>query len=308
MPAGLLARLPVEQVEAILLHELAHIRRCDYLVNLLQRLVEGLLFYHPVVWWISRVIRVERENCCDDIVVAKTGNAHEYAVALAALEQDRWSGSEPAVAATGGSLMKRIRRLLYPKGSSGAWTPVTAAVVLVSIAAGVLSAWQVAPQLRGSAVTKRGPGPAEVTPYLNWLNQDVVYLIADDERAAFLRLASDPEREKFIEQFWLRRDPTPNTAANEFKDEHYRRIEFVGRRFTTPSGKPGWQTDRGRICIVYGPPDEIETHPSGTFKAYGYEIWKYRHMESIGDNLYMTFIDRTNTGDYQIAPGNAADL
>ena len=87
MPIGLLAGLPAGQIEAILLHELAHIRRYDYLVNVLQRSVEGLLFYHPVVWWISRVIRTERENCCDDVAVAMSGNAHEYAVALAALNK-----------------------------------------------------------------------------------------------------------------------------------------------------------------------------------------------------------------------------
>src|SRR5258708_27188953 len=114
MPSGLLAGWPPGRIEAILLHELANIRRYDYLVNVLQRSVEGLLFYHPAVWRISRVIRTERENCCDDVVVAMSGNAHEYAVALAALEQNRWSGREPAVAATGGSLVKRIHRLLYP--------------------------------------------------------------------------------------------------------------------------------------------------------------------------------------------------
>ena len=92
MPVGLLTGLPAGQIEAILLHELAHIRRCDYLVNAVQRFVEGLFFYHPAVWWISRVIRTERENCCDDVVVEMTGNAHEYAVALAALEQNRWRG------------------------------------------------------------------------------------------------------------------------------------------------------------------------------------------------------------------------
>ena len=97
VPVGLLAGLPAGQVEAILLHELAHVRRCDYLVNALQRLVEGLFFYHPAVWWISRVIRAERENCCDDVVVEISGNAHEYAVALTALEQNRRPGYDPAV-------------------------------------------------------------------------------------------------------------------------------------------------------------------------------------------------------------------
>ncbi|HWB86512.1 MAG TPA: M56 family metallopeptidase [Bryobacteraceae bacterium] len=105
MPVGLLAGLPPGQVEAILLHELAHIRRYDYLVNILQRSVEDLLFYHPAVWWISRVIRAERENCCDDVVVSTRGNAQEYATALATLEYNRCSAREPAVAATGGSLV-----------------------------------------------------------------------------------------------------------------------------------------------------------------------------------------------------------
>jgi beta-lactamase regulating signal transducer with metallopeptidase domain len=123
MPVGLMAGLPAAQIEAILMHELAHIRRYDYLINLLQQLVEGFLFYHPAVWWISRVVRSERESCCDDAVVSINGDAHEYAVALAALEQNRFAGPQAAVAATGGSLVTRIRRLLYPKRSNAAWTP-----------------------------------------------------------------------------------------------------------------------------------------------------------------------------------------
>ncbi len=129
VPLGFLAGLPPDQVEAILLHELAHISRSDYLMNVCQRLIEGLLFYHPAVWWISRVIRAERENCCDDMVVALRGDVHGYAVALTALEQNRleqqWPARVTAVAATGGNLMRRVRRLLYPKGPSGIWAPAT---------------------------------------------------------------------------------------------------------------------------------------------------------------------------------------
>ncbi len=153
IPIDLFAGLPAGQIETILLHELAHIRRCDYLVNVLQRSVEGLLFYHPAVWWMSRVIRAERENCCDDAVVAIRGNAHEYAVALAALEQNRWSGREPAIAATGGSLVKRIRRLLYPKRSNGAWTPLFAAVILSITAAISMAAWETKPPHNSSVAS-----------------------------------------------------------------------------------------------------------------------------------------------------------
>ena len=91
--------------------------------------------------------------------------------------------------------------------------------------------------------------------------RSVAYIITDEERQAFKRLQTDEEREQFIEQFWLRRDPTPDTVENEFKEEHYRRIAYANEHFA--SGIPGWKTDRGRIYIVFGPPDEIDSHPSG---------------------------------------------
>jgi beta-lactamase regulating signal transducer with metallopeptidase domain len=112
LPASALAGLSPEHLEAILAHELAHVRRHDYLVNLLQSVVETLLFYHPAVWWISRRVRIEREHCCDDLAVSLCGDPVRYAHALAALE--RWRGERPALAlaASGGSLVARIRRLL----------------------------------------------------------------------------------------------------------------------------------------------------------------------------------------------------
>lgn len=150
MPVGLLTGLPPEQIEAILLHELAHIRRDDYLVNVLQRLIEGLFFYHPAIWWISRVMGSEREHCCDDVAVFIGGNAHEYASALAAIEGRRHVVVEPAVAATGGSIAKRIRRLLYPAKPNGAWAPFLAATVFITLAAVSVTAWQSVPQPRQS--------------------------------------------------------------------------------------------------------------------------------------------------------------
>ena len=153
---GLLAGLPAAQVEAILLHELAHVRRSDYLVNLLQTLVEGLLFYHPAVWWISGTIRAEREHCCDDLVVATQGDAHEYAAALVALERNRWAGQETAMAATGGSLVKRIRRLLAePEGPRASLSPVFSAILLAVTAGAALFAWQSRPLRRHSPPTLR---------------------------------------------------------------------------------------------------------------------------------------------------------
>ena len=148
------------------------------------------------------------------------------------------------------------------------------------------------------------------TPYKKWLNEDVVYIITDEERQAFKRLQTDEEREQFIEQFWLRRDPTPDTVENEFKEEHYRRIAYANERFA--SGIPGWKTDRGRIYIMYGPPDEIESHPSGgsyerpmeegggETSTYPFEQWRYRYIDGIGNNIIIEFVDPTMSGEYHM--------
>jgi GWxTD domain-containing protein len=148
------------------------------------------------------------------------------------------------------------------------------------------------------------------TPFRKWLNEDVAYIITDEERQAFKRLATDEEREQFIEQFWLRRDPTPDSAENEFKEEHYRRIAYANERFA--SGIPGWKTDRGRIYIAFGPADEVESHPSGgtyerpieegggTTSTYPFEKWRYRWIEGIGTDVIIEFVDPTMTGEYRM--------
>jgi GWxTD domain-containing protein len=148
------------------------------------------------------------------------------------------------------------------------------------------------------------------TPYRKWLNEDVAYIITDEERAAFKRLQTDEEREQFIEQFWLRRDPTPDTIENEFKEEHYRRIAYANEHYA--SGIPGWKTDRGRIYITYGPPDEIEAHPSGgsyerppeegggETSTFPFEQWRYRWIEGVGTNIIIEFVDPTMTGEYHM--------
>jgi len=290
MPAGLLTGLPYGQIESILLHELAHVLRNDYLVNLLQTVVEGLLFYHPAVWWISSVIRAERENCCDDLAVAASGDPRQFAIALAALAHGR---SSVAMAANGGSVVRRVRRLLkQPEGPRAGLAPVFAACLIVVACTVGLT------QARAGAQESAKP---VATPYTKWLNEDVAYIIQDEERRAFKRLTTDEEREMFITQFWLRRDPTPDTVENEFKEEHYRRIAWANSRFGTPSGLPGWKTDRGRISITYGPPDEIESHPSPiNERGFPFEQWKYRLIEGVGQNVIIDFEDKDRTGEYRM--------
>ncbi len=149
------------------------------------------------------------------------------------------------------------------------------------------------------------------SPYKKWLEEEVGYIITDEERTAFLRLTNNEEREQFIEQFWLTRDPTPDTAENEFKEEHYRRIAYANERFA--SGIPGWKTDRGRMYIIWGPPDEIESHPSGgtydrppeegggNTSTYPFEKWRYRYLEGIGNDIILEFVDTTMTGEYRLS-------
>lgn len=147
--------------------------------------------------------------------------------------------------------------------------------------------------------------------YKRWLDQDVPYIITKEERRAFMALQTDEERENFIENFWRRRDPNPDTEENEFREEYYERIAYANERFT--SGIPGWRTDRGRIYIAWGKPDSIESRPSGgaydrpsyegggTTTTYPFEIWFYRHLDGVGDGVEIEFVDPTGTGEYRIA-------
>jgi GWxTD domain-containing protein len=148
------------------------------------------------------------------------------------------------------------------------------------------------------------------TPYKRWLNEEVLYIISDEERKAFGRLQTDEERQEFIEQFWLRRDPTPDTEENEYREEHYRRIAYTNEQFA--SGWPGWKTDRGMIYIKYGPPDEREEHPTGgtydrpieegggTTTTYPFEKWRYRYIDGVGTDVNIEFVDPTMTGEYHM--------
>jgi len=146
--------------------------------------------------------------------------------------------------------------------------------------------------------------------YKKWLDEDVIYIITDEERKAFKQLSNDEERDQFIEAFWQRRDPTPDTEENEFKDEHYRRIEYANEHFA--AGIPGWKSDRGRIYIMYGPADEIESHPSGgsyerpmeegggETSTYPFEDWRYRYLEGIGQEVIIEFVDTCMCGEYHM--------
>src|SRR5229473_4146316 len=146
--------------------------------------------------------------------------------------------------------------------------------------------------------------------YKQWLTEDVIYIIAPEERTAFLQLETNEEREQFIEQFWLRRSSNPDLPDNEFKEEHYRRIAYANEHYA--SGIPGWKTDRGHMYIVWGPPDEVETHPTGgtydrpmeegggSTSTYPWETWRWRYLADIGENVIMEFVDPSGSGEYHL--------
>ena len=151
----------------------------------------------------------------------------------------------------------------------------------------------------------------EVNPtYRKWLDEDVIYIITDEERQAFKQLSNDEERDNFIEAFWQRRDPTPDTEENEYKEEHYQRIAYANEHFA--AGVPGWRTDRGRIYIVFGKPDEIESHPAGgTYErpmdegggetsTLPFEDWRYRYIDGIGQEVIVEFVDTCQCGEYHM--------
>ena len=146
--------------------------------------------------------------------------------------------------------------------------------------------------------------------YKKWVDEDVRWIITDQELQAFKSLSNDEERDQFIENFWLRRNPNPDSPENEFREEHYARIAYANEHFA--AGKPGWRTDRGHIYIAFGKPDNIDSHPSGgsyerpmeegggNTSTFPFEVWHYRYLEGIGDNIDIEFVDTCMCGDYHM--------
>src|SRR2546423_1929990 len=187
------------------------------------------------------------------------------------------------------------------------------AVALLSLA---FAGAPVAAQKNKSDSQDPSEKPRNVKPelkkaYKDWLDKDVTYSITDQERAAFKKLTTDEERENFIELFWRRRDPDPDTDENEYREEYYERIAYANEHYA--SGIPGWKTDRGRVYIMYGKPDELETHPSGgtyeresyegggSTSTYPFERWFYRYLPGVASGIEIEFVDPTGSGEYRIA-------
>ncbi len=212
----------------------------------------------------------------------------------------------------------------FPVGSGFKWVRSASLTLFAGVfAAGLLSAAPVLGIHHKESKAKREKKREEKvrkemeSPYKKWLTEEVPYIITPDERKAFLKLTTPEEQEQFIEAFWERRNPNPGSPYNEYKEEYYRRIAYANEHFS--SGIPGWKTDRGRIYIMYGPPDEITSHPTGgtyvpgnnelpyagpgansEMQTYPFEVWRYRYIPGIGNNVVLEFVDPTMSGEYHL--------
>lgn len=317
LPQDLADNLEPSELEAILAHELVHLRRRDNFWAAAVRVIVSLFWLHPLLWWLERRLLIERECACDEHVLAGGAARSDYIAGILKVCRMAYEGAHGYAGATGSNLKQRMEQIMSTNITHSSSTPARAAIgsllaigLLAPLAGGFLRAQPTPGVLThpGSGITSvvvNGtsgvdhskamealsrlfgttlPAETKQTPYMKWMTEDVVYIITAEEAPAFQNLTTDEEREKFIEQFWLRRDPTPGTPTNEFKEEHYRRIAYAIRRFADTGALPvpGWETARGRAYIVLGPPDEIEDHP-------GWRAWMYRKFDHSSDSLILTF-------------------
>jgi GWxTD domain-containing protein len=328
VPIGCLTGLAPNQIEAILAHELAHIQRHDYLVSVLQSFTEAVLFYHPAVWWVSQQVRREREDCCDDLAVRTSGDSLAYAKALSILEEHRSSYPAISLGANGGALVMRIKRLLGYKETPAfsQLAGMTLLAVVVAAAACGIATFAHAQAATDKQLSAEESAALQSLPpmYRKWIDEDVRWIITSEERAQYLKLPNNDERNEFIKQFWERRNvEVPGGGENSFRAEYYRRIAYANRHLAytdqhAAANVPGWKSDRGRIYIVYGPPDEIDSHPSSAGGTKPYVVWHYRtiqdyvvpgHVQGTAEykatlvpkkDVDMKFVDTCSCGNYRL--------
>lgn len=319
MPSHLSSNLSRGELEAVMLHEMAHLRRRDNLLNSLAYALCVTFWFHPLLWWMKRQLFIDCECACDQLVVETIETARDYVSGILKVCRFAFAGPLAGVSGIGGWKLKQRLELIMSYSMNQAPFParrrllsVAAAILLVIpiaggfLSRGVLEAQTtekrkgiefVSAKMAGNSAKDEQVLSALTTllnpnetvfngvtgPYGKWLNEDVALIITPQERAAFLALTSAAEREKFIAQFWERRNPTPDAQENPFKEEHYRRIAFATDHYTK-NDVAGWQTDRGRTYVVLGPADEIDSHPDEKW-----EMWRYHKAGGTPDDLIINF-------------------
>jgi GWxTD domain-containing protein len=325
------------KLRAVLAHEEEHVRGADWVFGIVARVNSCVFWFHPLAWWLKRAVAVLAEYACDDSALAALRNRQDYARILLDIAYAAKSAKGRLIwgaisMAKPNTVQKRIDQILDETrqismgfGASrwatlaGCSLPLFYLVSAVQLAPAQSSPQPV--QVITQAQTPASPAPAVQviaqaqtpvsraaserqlrraleSPYVKWLDQEVRWIISDTERASFVSLRTDADREKFIEAFWLRRDPTPGTPENEMKEEHYRRIAYANDNFS--EAVPGWNTDRGMIYIRFGPPDSIDVHGGVPGSSYPYETWGYRYIEGMGTDVQLEFVDTTLTGRYHL--------
>ena len=314
---------PEGQLNAVLTHEQEHVRRRDPLFQWLALLNRAIFWFHPVAWWLERRVSSFAEEACDAAVLASGHDARDYSEYLLDIARSvMQAGGRVQImgsAMPGSFLPRRLRQILEvplaPRISRPRMICLMGACALTTalFAAGTLDhARQAVPQpapaplekhpattTLAQAAPKPAPVPAPLpqipAPYRKWVDEEVVYIISPVERAKFLSLGSNEERQQFIQQFWSRRD-TPGGPPDAVRNEHYRRIAYANDRFAFAE-TAGWRTDRGRIYITFGAPDELEDHPSAPIPS---EKWRYRHIEGVGNDVIMEFLDPAKNGEFHM--------
>jgi GWxTD domain-containing protein len=327
------------QRQAVFLHERCHAWRRDFYVHLIAGVHRAIFWFNPLAWWLQYRLVELAEEICDDAALETVKDRPSYAEVLvrfaAEATQQRMLDMSMARGRTVASRVHRvlretavaspgsvIRRLfvvfcLVPVVGFAASSEVKPPAIVGQLRP-VVPATQTAPAQqqalarRAEAATPALRAPQAAPPQdslAKWPDAEVPFLISTAEREAFAKLKTDVEREMFIAAFWLQRDPTPGSVENEFRDEYYRRVVLANQRFTSPTGIPGWQSDRGRILIQFGLPDEIESHPQRTeldratgrvISASPSESWLYRLVQGLGQNQIFVFVDSRGDGVYPL--------
>jgi GWxTD domain-containing protein len=313
---------PASKFRAVVAHEQAHVARHDPLRQLAASIYRSVAWFHPLAWWLRNELADLAEEASDDAAIAAGEDRVKYAEALLNFiertpRRVQWQGVIQGVPmANRQTRMRRIDRVLdqnrelsRPSNNRALAALVLAALPLIYLATATRPVWAQAPAQPPAVATTTVCGGSPT--YANWLNQDVAYIITNQERQAFERLGDEAECAHFVEQFWLRRDPTPDTVENEFKEEHYRRIAFANQHFASDRMQ-GSSTDRGRIYITYGPPDEIESHSGNKTAAtetYPFDQWLYHHNAALGDDVLFEFVDSAGDREYRLTlMGSPHDL
>src|SRR5579871_296964 len=312
---------PHRKLDAVLAHERSHVTRRDPLRLLAASIYRSVAWFHPLAWWLRAELADLAEQASDDSALAAGEDRIQYAEALLSFiertpSRVQWEGVPEGVPmANRQTRMRRIERVLDQNRALSRPANYRTVAALVLAALPVVYITTAAQPVRAQArVQVQSVPPAFCggdPSYANWLNDDVEYIITEQERQAFVRLHDTAECSQFVEQFWQRRDPTPGAQTNAFKEEHYRRIAFANGRFA--SNVAGSKTDRGRIYITYGPPDEIESHPAGertgSGGTYPFEQWRYNHNVSLGDDIVLEFVDNEGDQNYHLTlMGGPSDL